>query len=71
MITNVKVGENRWLTVERDNGSQLPSSICLDSATGNGQLERWDNNYVYVRAGTWRLIYNEEGLLVNSEPVYS
>lgn len=70
MITNVKVND-RWLSVERDNGAQLPSSICLDSATGHGELERWDSNNVYVRTGTWRLIYNEDGNLINSEPVYS
>ena len=69
MIKNVIVGENNWLTVERDNG--LPSSISLNSPAGDGKPERWDNNYVYVRTGTWRLIYNEEGLQVSSEVVYS
>ena len=67
MITNVRV-ENGWIFVERDNG--LPSSISLNSGAGNGQLERWDNNYVYVLAGNFRFTYNEEGHQVNSETAY-
>ena len=67
MITNVKE-ENGCIFVERDNG--LTSSISLNSPTGDGQLERWDNNYVYVRTGDYRLTYNEAGCRINTESAY-
>ena len=68
MITNAKELENGWVLVERDNA--VPSHISLNSGAGDGHLERWDNNYVYVRTGDYRFIYNEEGHQVNSERVF-
>lgn len=67
MIKNVRV-DNGWIFVEKDNGLTL--TISLNSPTGDGQLERWDDNYVYVRVDTWRLTYDEEGRRLKEETVY-
>ena len=67
MIKNVRV-DNGWIFVEKDNG--LTSTISLNSPTGDGQLERWYDNYVYVRVDTWRLTYDEDGRRLKEETVY-